>query len=295
MSQTPQALEGIWRSCSIRFCASPLFILSGVMSGLAIIAALLLFLMGAVFTNHSSEKWELYSGGCLLLVVCLVPLSYALYRLAKVKLSSRTICTDSLRLNGAQLRHRPCNGTRNQDGNLEGTAGVVALGNGRTEPQERMRDQRASGLDFPTSANIDLPPSYESVICVREPNFGVTHDAVPRSVSPALPSTAAASESARQTVVRFLGSCSTSENASTTRTTAPEVLSPEPISVDGPPPPYSPQTMVMFLGSCNTNESASTTSTTAPEVLSLDPRSVDGPPPPYSPYNGCVLGVLQHQ
>ena len=78
-----------------------------------------------------------------------------------------------------------------------------------------MEDQCGSGLDFPTSANIDIPPSYESVVSIGQTDLEMTHDAVPRSVSPALQNTADASESATQTVVRFLGSCSTSESAST--------------------------------------------------------------------------------
>ena len=125
MSQTPQDSEGIRRSCILRLSASPLFILSVVMSGLAIIAALMLFLMWAIFTNHGNMKWKLYSGGCLLRV-CLVLLSYALYSLAKVKLSSQTI-TDGWRSNGAQIHYRPFNGTLSQHGNLEGTAREVAL------------------------------------------------------------------------------------------------------------------------------------------------------------------------
>ena len=145
-----------------------------------------------------------------------------------------------------------------------------------------MEDQCGSSLDFPTSANIDIPPSYESVVSIGQTDLEMTHDAVPRSVSPALQNTADASESATQTVVRFLGSYSTSESASTTSTTAPEMLSLDPRSVDGPPPPYSPQTMVMFLGSCSTSESVST-NTTAAKVLSITATSeADEPPPPYS-------------
>lgn len=253
MSPTPQtsARPSSWR-------AFPVTILLGLLCSLLIILALVLFLNGAIFTDDSRIKWGLYSGGCILLLVTIAPLSYVMYKIAQLKFTSQT--------NGRQF-----NGARG-----------AGLSSDQPIPQEGMGDQDVRSPHFPTSSNIDLPPPYESVVIVGQTDLSLTNNAMPMSVSPSLPNTAAASERATQTVVTFLGSHSTSDSGSSNRTTAPEVMPPDPSEVDGPPPPYSPQTLVMYLGSYSASESAST-STEAVKALSLTgPGEAFNPPPPYS-------------